>query len=349
MPSLSRLHTRHASGRWLFEHHPYLPGLISNSAKNGPLGHIVQVSVGDGNTAALADDGTIYTWGYHSGQNKTPGLVGYAKYPAQVQTSYGVLQNVVRVSAGFGFTLALTASGEVYAWGFTQANLGGPTTGSTSSTEVATPIIRADNGQPLSNIVAISAGYFVSLALDSSGHVWAWGDNRYGELGQGNNSNYVGAVEVQGSIGTAGPLSNIKMIAAGEWHCLALDAEGKVWSWGSGQNGVLGDGPNNPRGNSSSLPGAVVNTESIGQLSGVTAIAAGPYNCFALRPDGTILAWGKQFEGTTGQGGTLSKGGSVDGQARALYVPTPVLNQTGGGSLSISPLSAYQNLTKAAY
>ena len=349
MPSLSRLHTRHASGRWLFEHHPYLPGLISNSAKNGPLGHIVQVSVGDGNTAALADDGTIYTWGYHSGQNKTPGLVGYAKYPAQVQTSYGVLQNVVRVSAGFGFTLALTASGEVYAWGFTQANLGGPTTGSTSSTEVATPIIRADNGQPLSNIVAISAGYFVSLALDSSGHVWAWGDNRYGELGQGNNSNYVGAVEVQGSIGTAGPLSNIKMIAAGEWHCLALDAEGKVWSWGSGQNGVLGDGPNNPRGNSSSLPGAVVNTESIGQLSGVTAIAAGPYNSFALRPDGTILAWGKQFEGTTGQGGTLSKGGSVDGQARALYVPTPVLNQTGGGSLSISPLSAYQNLTKTAY
>lgn len=214
---------------------------------------------------------------------------------------------------------------------------------------MATPIIRADNGQPLSNIVAISAGYFVSLALDSSGHVWAWGDNRYGELGQGNNSDYVGAVEVQGPKGTAGPLSNIKMIAAGDWHCLALDADGKVWSWGYSQDGQLGDGPNHPRVNSSNLPGAVVNTESIGQLSGVTAIATGSSNSFALRPDGIILVWGLQFEGTTGQGGTLSKGGSVDGQALALYVPTPVLNQTGGGSLSISPLSAYQNLTKTAY
>jgi alpha-tubulin suppressor-like RCC1 family protein len=327
----------------------YLPGLISNSANNGPLSHIVQVSIGDNNAAALADDGTVYTWGNFSGQNNAPGTGGYSKYPAQVQTSNGVLQNVVRVSAGPGFTLALTSSGEVYAWGYTASGVGGPTTGSTSgSTEVVRPIIRADNGQALINIVAISSGNFESLALDSSGNVWAWGDNQYGELGQGNSTAYAGAVEVQGPTGTMGPLSHIKMIAAGEQHCLAMDADGKVWSWGVGEEGELGDGPSNPRGSSSGLPGAVLSTDGTGQLSGVTAIAAGYQDSFALQPDGTILVWGLQLDGTTGQGGTLSSN-QVSGQALSLTVPTPVLNQTGNGSLSLSPLSAYQNLTKMAF
>jgi len=138
------------------------------------------------------------------------------------------------------------------------------------------------------------------------------------------------------------------MIAAGEQHCLAMDADGKVWSWGVDEDGELGDGPNNPRGSSSDLPGAVLSTDGTGQLSGVTAIAAGYQNSFALQPDGTILVWGLQFDGTTGQGGTLSNN-QVSGQAMNLTVPTPVLNQTGNGSLSLLPLSAYQNLTKMAF
>ena len=331
----------------------YLPGLISNAANNGPLNHIVQVSVGSAgggdNAAALSDDGSVYTWGVFTGQNNPQGGGTSSQYPAQVKTSSGVLTNVVRISAGDGFTLALTSGGEVYAWGYTGTGIGGPiptASNANGETYAATPITRADNGQPLSNIVAISAGQFVSLALDSSGHVWAWGSNQYGALGQGNSTAFTGAVEVQGPLGTSGPLSNIKMVAAGEEHCLAIDASGNVWSWGLGENGQLGDGPNNPRGSSSDLPAVVVNTAGTGQLTGATAIAAGYANSFALMPDGTILAWGITIDGTTGQGGTLGSGGQVPGQALNLYVPTPVMNPAGTGSLSIAPLSAYQNLTK---
>jgi alpha-tubulin suppressor-like RCC1 family protein len=330
----------------------YLPGLISNAANNGPLSHIVQVSVGGNNAAALADDGTVYTWGDFTGQNNPQGGGTYAQYPGQVKTSSGVLTNVVRISAGTGFTLALTSEGQVYAWGYNGnagSNVGGPIPTSSNAngeTYAATPITRADNGQPLTNIVAISAGYFVSLALDSSGHVWAWGDNTNGELGQGNNNAVTGAVEVQGPLGTSGPLSKITMVAAGEAHGLAMDASGNLWSWGYSQDGQLGDGPNHPRVNSSSLPAAVVSTTGNGQLTGATAIAAGYANSFALMPDGSILAWGITIDGTTGQGGTLGSGGQVPGQALYLYVPTPVMNQAGTGNLSIAPLAAYQNLTK---
>lgn len=325
----------------------YLPGFIANSANNGALSHIVQVSLGDRNAAALSDDGTVYTWGYYTGQPAAQvGSSIYAKYPGQVKTSSGVLTNVVSVSAGYGFTLALTSAGQVYAWGYTNKDVGGPTSSAPTGgeTAAATPITRADNGQPLSNIVAISTGYFVSLALDSSGHVWAWGGNTQGELGQGNTSSVTGAVQVKDPSGT-GLLSNIKMVAAGTFHCLAMDASGTVWSWGFSQDGQLGDGINHPRVNSSSLPAVVVSEIGTGSLTGAVAIAADGNSSFALMPDGRILYWGLNIYGSAGQGGTLGSNSRVPGQALYLYVPTPVMNPAGTGSLSIAPLSAYQNLT----
>jgi alpha-tubulin suppressor-like RCC1 family protein len=143
-------------------------------------------------------------------------------------------------------------------------------------------------------------------------------------------------VLVKGVAGT-GLLSNIKMVTAGGIHALAMDNDGKVFSWGYSQNGQLGDGANHPRVNQSPLPDAVVSANGTGQLSAVTAIFAGYAQSLALMSDGSLLIWGNGFRGGLGQGGTSSTD---------LFVPTPVKDAAGTGQLSLGPLSAWPNLLR---
>jgi alpha-tubulin suppressor-like RCC1 family protein len=81
----------------------------------------------------------------------------------------------------------------------------------------------------------VAAGGYHSLALDSSGNVWATGLNDHGQLGLGDTDNLNTWTQV-----TA--LSGIVSIAAGEYHSIAIDSDGHVWAWGYDSTGQLGDG-----------------------------------------------------------------------------------------------------------
>ncbi|MBK9237843.1 MAG: hypothetical protein IPO19_18435 [Rhodoferax sp.] len=98
-----------------------LPGKVRNAANNGSLSGIVAVSVGDDNAMALADDGTVYSWGDYAGQQAPS---NGKRVPGQVRavTGTGVLGNVVAISAGGNWSAALTADGRVVTWGFNSSS-----------------------------------------------------------------------------------------------------------------------------------------------------------------------------------------------------------------------------------
>lgn len=108
----------------------------------------------------------------------------------------------------------------------------------------------------------------------SDGTVWAWGDNMYGQLGQGSTATVAGPVLVGG-------LNNVVAVAAGARHCLAVRNDGTVWAWGENSGGRLGDGTSVDR----SSPVRVVG------LGGVVAVAAGVSHNLALKSDGTVWTW----------------------------------------------------------
>jgi len=308
-----------------------LPGKVRNPANTGNLSHIVAISMGDSNAMALADDGRVYAWGKYTGQN-TPGL---NKYPILLVGVAGTaeLANVVAISAGWNWSAALTSEGKVVSWGFNSSGR----TGQDLTATVVTPgyVVGAD-GSPITGIVSISAGYNFGLSLTSTGQVYAWGENNYGQSGQ-NTQNIISkrALLVKG-VGGTGLLGNIKMVAAGGNHGLALDNDNKVFSWGYSQNGQLGDGANHPLVNQSLLPGPVVAESGVGQLTGMVTIAAGYSHSLALAGDGSLTIWGDGFRGNLGQGGTSDA---------LTYVPIKVKNAAGTGALSLSPLSYWPNLT----
>lgn len=306
-----------------------LPKKVLDPAGTSSFKGIVAAMVGDDNAVALADDGTVYSWGYYSGRAGAD--------PKPVPGIVSVGGKAVAVSAGWNWSAALLADGRIVTWGYgADGRQGQP---GASNPAALGFVVEQATGQPLGGIVAISAGYNFGLALSASGQLYAWGNNSWGQLGQGTSNGFIAAAVAVKAPGGAAPLGNIVMAAAGGNHALALDSTGKVWSWGYSQNGELGDGASHPRVNSSALPDAVVSAAGTLQLSNVVSIAAGYSHSLALGDDGRVWIWGSGFRGNLGQGGTGSSN---------TYVPLAVGNEAGTGPLSLAPLDAWPNLTQRA-
>ncbi|SFJ76133.1 Alpha-tubulin suppressor [Paenibacillus sp. UNC496MF] len=125
------------------------------------------------------------------------------------------------------------------------------------------------------SVQQVDGGDFHTIALQSDGTVWAWGNNWDGQLGDGSKAGRVTPVQVKS-------ITNVVNVAAGSWHSLALKSDGTVWAWGSNSHGQLGDGSTTDR----DTPVQVLGLDS------VVAIDAGGDHNLALKSDGTVWAWG---------------------------------------------------------
>jgi hypothetical protein len=150
-------------------------------------------------------------------------------------------------------------------------------------------------------VSAISGGYYHTAALKSDGTVWTWGRNNYGQLGNNSYTDSSTAVEVVGQDGS-GTLSDIKAIAGGSYHTVALKSDGTVWAWGRNASGQLGNGTTTDI----STPVEVVLADQT-PLGNIIAIAAADDYTIALKSDGNIWAWGNNASGQLGDGTTNNR------------------------------------------
>jgi alpha-tubulin suppressor-like RCC1 family protein len=266
---------------------------------------IVQVAAGGRHSAAVAADGSVWTWGSNDfGQlgYPTPGSDS-SPMPHQVPGLSGVTQ----VAAGEDFTVALRSGGYVSTWG--RNDLG--QLGDGTRTNRATPA-RNLTGY---GITQVSAGRDFALAR-RPGSVWAWGDNNGGQLGNGSTV-AASATPVLVDRRT----QNATQIVAGFEHAFAVDPDGSLWAWGFNGNGALGLGTAGQQ--------AVRTPQKVPGLAGVTQLAAGLGESMALRSDGTLLVWGYEGNGLRGDG--------IDrGNLSSLPVPTAVTPVPGVTRIALS-------------
>lgn len=192
---------------------------------------------------------------------------------------------------GLLFTSSAEASGGIVkGWGqdeYGQAD-GSPVSSGCLCVEAPSTV----NG--LSGVTQVAGGLYYGLALLSNGTVMAWGQNESGQLGDGTTTDSATPIAVPG-------LVNVIAVAAGGEDSLALLSNGTVMAWGDNRDGELGNGTAPGPETCHAVP-CSKKPVPVAALSNVVAIAGGYFYNVALLADGTVVAWGLDQLGETGDG-----------------------------------------------
>ncbi len=252
---------------------------------------VAAVESGGNHTCAVTTAGAAHCWGQNgSGQVGNNGGSSIFSSPVPVT---GLGSGVRTISAGYHHTCALTTAGAVKCWGGnTNGQIGD---GTTTARTAPTAVIGLGSG-----VAAISAGYYHTCALLTSGAVKCWGQNFEAQLGDNSLTNRPILVD---AVGLA---SGVSAIAAGSYNTCARMTTGSVKCWGD-------SGPRVPT--------------DVSGLANVTGIASGSFFSCAVIGTGNTLCWGNNQSGQLGNNSTTSS-------------DTPVTTRLGPQSITFSPATS---------
>jgi alpha-tubulin suppressor-like RCC1 family protein len=194
---------------------------------------VTAVSAGGDGGLALISGGGVLAWGANDYGQLGNGSTANDSPPVAVDLPPGV--SVTAVAAGTYFNMALTSTGRIYAWGDNNnGELGDGGTVGTGGFSLTPVPVHLPAGP---RVTAISAGGDFGLALVSGTGVLAWGNNDFGQMGNGTRT---GGSPVPVPVDLPAG-SRMTAVSAGEDYNLALTSTGGVVAWGDNGNGQLGD------------------------------------------------------------------------------------------------------------
>jgi len=227
-------------------------------------------------TMALTRSGDLYAWGQNAFGNLGDGTTDNRDTPVKVS----VLSDVTAVSTRSQTSIALCSDGKVYTWGNNDCGqLGNGQTGNNSNVNIPVQVTG------ITNAIAVAAGTNECYAVLSDGTVKSWGDNRYGQLGDGTTISKTNPVTVSG-------LADVIAITAGQNFVLALKSDHTVWAWGFNAFGQLGN----------NSPVNAMTPVQVSSLTNITKVSAGSTHSMALKSDGSLFTWGMNMFGQVGDG-----------------------------------------------
>ncbi|XP_029091300.1 E3 ISG15--protein ligase HERC5 isoform X2 [Monodon monoceros] len=193
--------------------------------------NIIQITCGDYHSLALSKGGELFAWGQNSdGQLGVGRIFASVPTPQIVEHLSGV--PLVQISAGEAHSMALSMSGNIYSWG--RNDCGQLGLGHTDNKDSPSLIEMLDNQK----VEFLACGGSHTALLTKGGLVFTFGAGKYGQLGHNSTQNELRPCLVTGLVG-----NRVTQIACGRQHTLAYVSDlGKVFSFGSGKEGQLGNG-----------------------------------------------------------------------------------------------------------
>lgn len=212
------------------------------------ISNVSHISVGTNGYVCAISQNNVYCWGSLS-DHSNPLSYKDSNVPVLIG------ENFRSVSVGATNACAVTLNNEVYCW-----------------QNIDKAASKVKNLNKIMNVVTSGIG---SCALDSSGNAYCWGDNRYGQLGNGTNVDSNVPVKVSN-------ISNFNSIHTTGLNACGTTNEGNVYCWGLGQSGQLGNG----KSIDSRVPVRTNSSENFKQITG------SQYAFFGLNKNGNVFAWG---------------------------------------------------------
>lgn len=249
-----------------------LPSLL------GPGGEAaIGVSAGGKASLVVLAGGSVATSGRNIEGQHGDGAVQVQSTPVN---KFAAQYNQVLV--GDRHTLAIDANGKLWSWGDNSAGQLGDGTILDSSVPVS--VTPDGNLGTVWTKIAVSANN--SAAINSSGHLYVWGSNYYGQFANGSTTAGLSPVRVSGTW---------REVSLGEGHVLAINNAGALFAWGNNMNSQLGWAK------VSSTQTTQLSPRQVGSATDWTSVAAGQYHSLGLR--GAVLyGWGQNVLGQLGNG-----------------------------------------------
>ena len=245
------------------------------------------VGQGYGNTITLKEDGTVWATGKNDYGQLGVGDTTNRNTSVQVKIDENTyLENVIKIDVTDNTTIALTKTGEVYAWGkneFGELGLGDRTYRS-----YATRVKGIDGNGYLENIIDVANGDENSYAIDKNGNVYGWGDGNYHQIDDTETSR---TTPTQMS-----DCTNAISVSAGECFVEIMQSNSNVVARGYNYYGQLGYGDTAEKPTGAHIVGNDINK-----------VSAGNDATLIIREDGTVWAAGRNRYGELGLGDTSNR------------------------------------------
>jgi alpha-tubulin suppressor-like RCC1 family protein len=252
------------------------------------------VAAGGTTTAAITDDGALWTWGGNADGQLGIGMP--TGFTAHIASPMNVMPGTTWKSVAVGNTqvAAVMADGRLWTWGGNaQGQLGdGTTAGRNGPAQIMTH----------ARFKSVSAGTNFTAAIREDGALFVWG--AAGRVGNGISS----AWHVPARI-----MDGVVSVSLGSDHGVAIQEDGSLWTWGLGNNGQLGNGETPGTGAPQLTPIRVfAGGETEANARGWLAAKAGTGFIIAIRDDGagteggTLWAWGNNSNGRLGLTGAMT-------------------------------------------
>jgi len=180
---------------------------------------------GNGHTAAIKTDGSLWVWGYNA-EGQLGINITNSRNSIPVTTFAGG-NNWKQVSCGLDYTAAVKTDGSLWTWGGNNSGQ----LGTNDTARRTTPVTTFAGGTTWKSVFA---GGGITAAIKTDGSLWTWGGNGSGELG--NNTTITSSTPVTTFAGG----NNWKQVSIG-YVMTAIKTDGTLWSWGNATNGALGN------------------------------------------------------------------------------------------------------------
>ena len=293
------------NGTWEDSNEPICISDITENTLNGK--NIIEIQKNYYTIIALDSEGKVYTWGRGPLGNGTYESSNVPICISDIPENALNGRKIVKVQSNSSTVIALDSEGKVYTWGVNNNGFLGDGTSENRDNPVCISDIdnHPFNGKNIASIFIYTNNV---IAIDDEGKVYTWGNNDYGELGDGSNVSKSIPIcisdlenELKGKKITDIYYVYLNLMGSGS-TIIALDSNGKVYAWGDNSFGQIGDGTGEGYGDYNNKPICISDLNNSLKNKKIVQMNIQNSTIIALDDEGKIYTWGGNSHGQLGNG-----------------------------------------------